>query len=397
MIERASFTPPKLFPPSGYLEEGLIETAMNPLLRERHSAGLAGATGRSPRRTLRVAIVGGTGAVGSTVRKVLEERSFPIGDLTVFTSPRSAGGSVEFAGKQYPCQLLSEEAIQGFDIAICAAGSAVTREWAEKFRAAGAVFIDKSSELRGRQDVPLVVPEVNPDALAEHKGLVASPNCSTIQLVVAVNPIFQQVGIERIVVSTYQSVSGTGHRAEEELERQSRAFIEKRPIESSVYPHQIAFNVIPQVEIFKGDLDGADGYSTEEQKIANETRRILIGNDPEAPRRLKISATCARVPVVISHSESINIQTRDELAPEDCRALLAESPGLKVVDEPASSKYPMPIEAAGRDEVLVGRIRRDPSHDRCLNLWVVGDNLRKGAATNAVQIAEKLIEDDRLN
>lgn len=341
----------------------------------------------------RVAVIGARGAVGSTVLKVLEERGFPVGDLQVFSSPRSAGELVEFAGESFSCQVLNETAIEGFDIAICAAGSTVTREWAPKFARAGCVFIDKSSELRQREDVPLVVPEVNPGDLKIHHGEVASPNCSTIQLVVAINPIFQAVGIERLIVSTYQSVSGTGVYAEEELRQQSDAVLNDEAVEPNVYPHQIAFNVLPQVEVFGGELDGESGYTTEEQKIANETRRILkeFGGG-----ELPVSATCARVPVMISHSESVNVQTRGELSPDGCRELLAEAAGVTVVDDPDAGSYPMAIDAAGQDQVLVGRIRRDPSHPRCLNLWIVGDNLRKGAATNAVQIAESLVEQDLL-
>jgi aspartate-semialdehyde dehydrogenase len=231
--------------------------------------------------------------------------------------------------------------------------------------------------------VPLVVAEVNPEALDGHGGIVANPNCSTMQMVVALKPIVDAAGIERIVVSTYQSVSGTGQRAVEELHDQSEAVVEADEIAPpAVYPHQIAFNVIPQVETFK---DG-DDYTTEERKMMAETRKIL------GSEGIGISATCARVPVYTGHSESINIQTRDPLSPEECRELLARAPGVVVVDEPASGRYPLAIDAAGRDEVLVGRIRRDPSHERCLNLWVVGDNLRKGAATNAVQLAELLAE-----
>jgi aspartate-semialdehyde dehydrogenase len=231
------------------------------------------------------------------------------------------------------------------------------------------------------EHVPLVVAEVNPDALAGHNGIVANPNCSTMQMVVALKPILDAAGIERIVVSTYQSVSGTGQRAVEELHDQSEAVIEADEITPpGVYPHQIAFNVIPQVESFK---DG-DDYTTEERKMMGETRKILGTED------IGISATCARVPVYTGHSESINIQTRDPLSPEQCRELLSGAPGVVVVDDPHNAIYPLAIDAAGRDDVMVGRIRLDPSHERCLNLWVVGDNLRKGAATNAVQLAELL-------
>jgi aspartate-semialdehyde dehydrogenase len=234
------------------------------------------------------------------------------------------------------------------------------------------------------ENVPLVIPEVNPDAAEAHQGLVANPNCTTMEMVVALAPIQRQVGIERLVVSTYQSVSGTGRNAVEELRHQSLDVLSGEPAVVEVFPHQVAFNVVPQVETFR---DG-DDYTTEERKVMAETRKILGVSEDE----LRISATCVRVPVVTGHSESVNVQTRDELSPEECRELLASAPGVVVVDDPAEGIYPLPTAVAGRDEVLVGRIRRDPSHERCLNLWVVGDNLRKGAATNAVQVAELLHE-----
>ncbi len=233
------------------------------------------------------------------------------------------------------------------------------------------------------ENVPLVVSEVNPEALASHDGIVANPNCTTMQMVVALKPILDAVGIERIVMSSYQSVSGTGKDAVDELHAQTKAIATgEEPPEPSVYPHRIAYNVVPQVEKFK---DG-DDYTTEERKVMAETRKILGRDD------IGISATCVRVPVLVGHSESINIQTRDSLSPEECRELLAAAPGVVVVDNPADGLYPLATDVAGRDDVLVGRIRRDPSHERCLNLWVVGDNLRKGAATNAVQLAELIGE-----
>jgi aspartate-semialdehyde dehydrogenase len=241
--------------------------------------------------------------------------------------------------------------------------------------------VDNSSRWRMEEEVPLVVAEVNAEALEGHRGIVANPNCSTMQMVIALKPILDEAGIERIVVSTYQSVSGTGQRAVEELHDQSEAVLEAQELpRPSVYPHQIAFNVIPQVEKFaKGD-----DYTTEERKMMAETRKILGHDD------VGISATCVRVPVYTGHSESVNVQTRHPLSPEECRELLSRAPGVVVVDDPTTGLYPLAIDVAGRDDVLVGRIRRDPSHERCLNLWVVGDNLRKGAATNAVQLAELL-------
>jgi aspartate-semialdehyde dehydrogenase len=230
-------------------------------------------------------------------------------------------------------------------------------------------------------DVPLVVAEVNPEALDGHRGIVANPNCSTMQMVIALKPILDAAGIERLVVSTYQSVSGTGQRAVEELHEQTEAVLEAQELPSpAVYPHQIAFNVIPQVETFKE----GDDYTTEERKVMAETRKILGRED------IGISATCVRVPVYTGHSESVNVQTREPLSPEDCRDVLSGAPGVVVVDDPHDALYPLAVDVAGRDDVLIGRIRRDPSHERCLNLWVVGDNLRKGAATNAVQLAELL-------
>jgi aspartate-semialdehyde dehydrogenase len=333
------------------------------------------------RMSLRVAVVGATGAVGSTILGVMRERSFPAAEVVPFASERSAGRTIDHGDVDLEVQALSPESIQGYDVALFSAGGAVSREWAPRFAESGCVVIDNSSTWRMEDHVPLVVAEVNPEALDGHQGIVANPNCSTMQMVMALKPIHDAAVIERIVISTYQSTSGTGQRAVEELHDQARAVLEADEIESSVYPHQIAFNVLPQVETFK---DG-DDYTTEERKMMAETRKIL------GDESIALSATCVRVPVYNGHSESVNVQTRDSLSPERCREVLAAFPGVVVVDEPAAGRYPMPIEAAGRDEVLVGRIRRDPSHERCLNMWVVSDNLRKGAATNAVQLAELLL------
>jgi aspartate-semialdehyde dehydrogenase len=336
---------------------------------------------------MRVAVVGATGAVGSTILGVMRERSFPAGEIVPFASERSAGRRIDYGDQDLEVQALSDDSIQGFDIALFSAGGTRSEEWAPRFRDAGAVVVDNSSFWRMHDDVPLVVAEVNPEALERHNGIIANPNCSTMQMVVALKPILDAVGIERLVVSTYQSVSGTGQKAVEELHDQAEAVINARELPApGVYPHQIAFNVLPQVETFK---DG-DDYTTEERKMMAETRKIL------GDESIRISATCARVPVYTGHSESVNIETRDALSPDQCRELLASAPGVIVVDDPANGIYPLAIDAAGRDDVLVGRIRRDPSHDRCLNLWVVGDNLRKGAATNAVQLAEILHERDLL-
>jgi aspartate-semialdehyde dehydrogenase len=330
---------------------------------------------------MRVAVVGATGAVGSTILGVMRERGFPAEEIVPFASERSAGRSIDHGDGRLQVQALSAESIEGFDLALFSAGSGISAEWAPRFAEAGAVVVDNSSQWRMQEDVPLVVSEVNPEALDAHNGIVANPNCSTMQMVVALKPILDSAGIERLVISTYQSVSGTGQRAVEELHDQTAAILNAKELAPpEVYPHQIAFNVLPQVEKFS---DG-DDYTTEERKMMFETRKILGRED------MGISATCARVPVYTGHSESVNVQTRDPMSPEECRELLSGAPGVVVVDDPANGIYPLAIDAAGRDDVLVGRIRRDPSHERCLNLWIVGDNLRKGAATNAVQVAELL-------
>ena len=330
---------------------------------------------------MRVAVVGATGAVGTTILEVMRERTFPFDELVPFASERSAGRKLDYGDTQLEVQPLNDDTIQGFDLALFSAGGARSEEWAPRFRDAGATVVDNSSFWRMHDDVPLVVSEVNPEALEGHNGIVANPNCSTMQMVVALKPILDAVGIERLVISTYQSVSGTGQKAVEELTNQAHTLLhEQDPPAPEVYAHQIAFNVLPHVESFK---DG-DDYTTEERKMMAETRKILGRDD------IGISATCARVPVYVGHSESVNVQTRDPLSPEECRELLAGAPGLTVVDNPGDGLYPLAIDAAGRDDVLVGRIRRDPSHERCLNLWIVGDNLRKGAATNAVQLGELL-------
>ncbi len=333
----------------------------------------------------RVGVLGATGAVGSTLLKVLAERGFPAREVVALTSERSAGTAVDYNGGQLECLAISPEAITGLDIVLSSAGGAVSAEWAPRMADAGAVVVDNTSYWRMYDDVPLVVAEVNPDAAADHpRGIVANPNCSTMQMVVALAPVHRAVGIERIIVSTYQSVSGTGRRAIEELTTQAHAFLHGSSAPAEVYPHQIAFNVLPQVETFK---DG-DDYTTEERKMMAETHKILgVG-----PDELGISATCVRVPVIAGHAESVNIALREDLSPDDCREILSAAPGVRVVDAPGEGLYPLPLDAAGQDDVLVGRVRRDPSAERCLNLWIAGDNLRKGAATNAVQVAEILVE-----
>src|SRR5215210_6248150 len=330
---------------------------------------------------MRVAVVGATGAVGQTMLEVLHERAFPADEVVPFASERSAGRSIPWGDSSLTAVTLDDETIQGFDMALFSAGSKVSEEWAPRFADAGAVVVDNSSQWRMHEDVPLVVSEVNPETLDRHKGIVANPNCTTMQMVVALGPIRKQAGIERLVMSSYQAVSGTGQRAIEELQNQVDAQMHAKEMPAPVvYPHQIAFNVLPQVEAFKE----GDDYTTEERKRMRETRKILGEDD------IGVSATCVRVPVFTGHSVSANVQTRDPLSPEECRELLSGAPGLTVIDDPADGLYPTALDAAGRDDVLVGRIRRDPSHERCLNLWIVGNNLRKGAATNAVQVAELL-------
>src|SRR5438067_3558297 len=331
---------------------------------------------------MRVAVVGATGAVGSTVLGVMRERTFYADEVVPFASDRSAGRTIDYGDQELDVRGLSEEAIQPFDLALFSAGAAVSGEWAPRFAQAGAVVVDNSSRWRMNEGVPLVVSEVNPDDLTDHRGIVANPNCSTMQMVVALKPLRDAAGIERLVITTMQSVSGTGQRAVEELHDQTRAVIEAAEIPApAIYPHQIAFNVIPQAGSFPPDSDSTD----EELKLVNETRKILGRPD------IAVSATCTRVPVYTGHSESVNVQTREALSAEDCRELLASAPGITVLDDPADGVYPLALDAAGRDEVLVGRIRQDPSHERCLNLFIVGDNLRKGAATKAVQVAELLV------
>jgi aspartate-semialdehyde dehydrogenase len=328
-------------------------------------------------------VVGATGAVGSIMLRVLEERRFPASEVVPFASERSVGRRLAFGGGELEVRALTPEDIQGFDIAIFSAGGSTSGEWAPRFAEAGCVVVDNSSRWRMEAGVPLVVSEVNPDDLDNHRGIVANPNCSTMQMVVALKPIDVVAGIERLVITTMQSVSGTGQKAVEGLHAETEAALEAKEIPPpTAYPHQIAFNVIPQAGNFP---EGSD-YTDEELKLVNETRKILGRPD------IAVSATCTRVPVYTSHSESVNVQTREPLSADDCRALLARSPGLTVLDDPAQALYPLAIDAAGRDDVLVGRIREDPSHPRALNLFVVADNLRKGAATNAVQIAELLVE-----
>jgi aspartate-semialdehyde dehydrogenase len=328
----------------------------------------------------RVAVVGATGQVGSLMLRLLRERSFPAREVVAFASERSVGRELDDGGV---VQALSEESIQGFDLALFSAGGSTSGEWAPRFVEAGAIVVDNSSRWRMSEEVPLVVAEVNPDALEGHRGIVANPNCSTMQMVVALKPVYDAAGIERLVISTYQAVSGTGKKAVDELLNQSHALLHEMQIpEPQAYAHQIAFNALPHA----GSFPPGDDHTDEERKLIDETRKILGDSD------IRVSATCVRVPVVNGHSEAVNVQTREPLSPEQARSLLEEAPGVRVLDDPANALYPLATRASGSDDVFVGRIRRDPGHERALDLWIVADNLRKGAATNAVQIAELLHE-----
>lgn len=334
----------------------------------------------SSMNSCKVAVVGASGMVGVKMREVLEEREFPVSELKLLASERSAGRVFPFKGEEVKVEKLGHDSFDGIDFALFSAGGTVSLEYAPSAVEAGAVVIDNSSAFRMDDNVPLVVPEVNPGALSGHSGIIANPNCSTIQMVVVLKPLHDAAVIKRIVVSTYQAVSGTGKSAVEELEAQTSDYMMNDEIKPFVYPHQIAFNVLPHIDVFE-----ENGYTKEEMKMVFETRKIF-GDDSIA-----ISPTCARVPVFVSHSESVNIETERPLTAERARELLSNAPGVAVVDEPAGNRYPLAVDCAGRDECFVGRLREDPSVKNGLNMWIVSDNLRKGAALNAVQIAELLV------
>jgi aspartate-semialdehyde dehydrogenase len=331
-----------------------------------------------------IAIVGATGAVGEQLREVLEDRDFPVGELRLLASERSAGQYLPFQSKQIRVGILKEDSFKDIDIALFSAGGTVSAKFVPAAVAAGAVVVDNTAFFRMEPDIPLVVPEVNAKEIANYKnrGIVANPNCSTIQMVVALKPIHDAARIKRIVVSTYQSVSGAGRIAMEELSQQVTALFNGRELKKEKFPHQIAFNCIPQIDVFM-----EDGYTKEEWKMIQETRKIL--GEPNLP----VTATTVRVPVFLSHSESVNVETRVKLSAAETKRILREAPGVIVVDEPENNVYPTPIDASGKDATYVGRIREDASVANGLNLWVVSDNLRKGAALNAVQIAEILVRD----
>lgn len=328
-----------------------------------------------------VAVVGATGAVGNEMIAVLEERNFPVERLRLFASERSEGKTLQFEGSEIPVETLKEDSFNGIDIALFSAGAERSKIWAPIAVKSGCVVVDNSSQWRMDSEVPLVVPEVNAHDLRWHKGIIANPNCSTIQMVVALKPIHDAVRIKRVVVTTFQAVSGTGKKAMDELLQQTTDLLNFREIRRNVYPHQIAFNVLPHIDKFL-----ENGYTKEEMKMVNETKKIMGDNS------IRVTATTVRVPIFRGHSESVNIETEKKITANEVRSILSKAPGVIVFDAPEKNVYPLPIDVAGKDEVYVGRIREDESIDNGINMWIVADNLRKGAALNAVQIAEELIK-----
>lgn len=327
-----------------------------------------------------VAVMGATGAVGTCFLKILEERKFPIKNLKLLASEKSKGKKLKFGGKLYPVEVLTHDSFAGIDIVLSSAGASRSLEFLPSAVKAGAVCIDNTSAFRMDKDIPLVVPEVNAHRIKEHKGIIANPNCSTIQMVVALFPLHKVAKIRRIVVTTYQSVSGAGQKKIQELWDQSKDFLARKPMKPVEFPYPIAFNLIPQIDVF---LDS--GYTKEEVKMVNETKKIMEDDG------IKVNATCVRVPVFYAHSESVNIETEKHITRNEAKKILEKAPGVIVVDDPENRSYPMPIYAEGKDETFVGRIRQDESVTNGLSMWVVSDNIRKGAALNAVQIAEYLI------
>lgn len=336
-------------------------------------------------RRLNIAVVGATGAVGETILKVLEERCFPLENLYVLASARSAGQTVEFRGQSYDVEDLANFNFSDADIALFSAGSSVSEIFVPRATEAGCIVIDNTSCFRYEEDVPLVIPEVNAHRIADYptRGIIANPNCSTIQMLVALKPLHDAVGIDRINIATYQAVSGTGKKAVSELINQMGELLNGRPIQAEVYPQQIAFNVLPHIDDFQDN-----GYTREEMKLVWETKKILEDD------RILVNPTTVRVPVLYGHSEAVHLELKAPLSADEARSILKQAPGLVVVDDLDAGEYPTPVtHAVGQNEVFVGRIREDISHPRGLNLWIVADNIRKGAATNAVQIAEILQSD----
>ncbi|KGF72247.1 aspartate-semialdehyde dehydrogenase [Neosynechococcus sphagnicola sy1] len=331
-------------------------------------------------RSYRVAILGATGAVGTELLDLLASRNFPIADLKLLASPRSAGCQLSFQGECLPVEVVTEQSFDQVDLVLASAGASTSRLWAAKAVAAGAVVIDNSSAFRLNPEVPLVVPEVNPQAAATHEGIIANPNCTTILLSLAVWPLHRVQPIQRLVVATYQSASGAGARAMEELKNQAQAILQGEAPQSEIFPYPLAFNLFPH----NSQLND-QGYCEEELKMVNETRKIF------ATPNLRVTATCVRVPVLRAHSEAINLEFSQPFAVEKARSILSQAPGIKLVEDWQANYFPMPMEASGQDAVLVGRIRQDISHACGLELWLSGDQIRKGAALNAVQIAELLV------
>ena len=331
-----------------------------------------------------VAVVGATGAVGEEFLRILESRKFPVKELRLLASKRSAGKKMRFCGADYTVQELTKHLFQGIKIALFSAGASISREYVPYAIESGAVCVDNSSAFRMDDDVPLIVPEVNPQDISKHHGVIANPNCSTIQMVVALKPIHDVAKIRRIVVSTYQSVSGAGLKAVDELQRETASILAgKNDFQRKLFPHQIAFNVLPQIPQSNAFLP--NGYTSEEIKMVNETKKIMGDNN------IRVTATTVRVPVIRCHSESVNIETEKKITAAEVKRLLSKAPGVTLMDDPTNQVYPLATFAAGKDDVFVGRIREDESIEKGINLWIVSDNLRKGAALNAIQIAEKLL------
>jgi len=333
----------------------------------------------------KVAILGATGAVGTELLELLESRDFPVSELKLLASPRSAGRTMAFKGENLPVEVLDENSFQGVDIVLASAGGSTSKAWASKAVAAGAVVIDNSSAFRMDASVPLVIPEVNPAAASTHRGIIANPNCTTILMAVAVWPLHQVQPVQRLVAATYQSASGAGARAMEEVKQQATAILQGETPKAEIFPYPLAFNLFPH----NSKLTEL-GYCEEEMKMVNETRKIF------GDSQIRITATCVRVPVLRAHSEAINLEFREPFPVEKAREILSQAPGVKLVEDWQANYFPMPFEASGRDEVLVGRIRQDISHPCGLELWLSGDQIRKGAALNAVQIAELLVSKNQV-
>jgi aspartate-semialdehyde dehydrogenase len=328
-----------------------------------------------------IAVVGATGAVGRRMLATLDERNFPVGRLSLLASTRSVGHELTFRGQRIKVRELRENSFEGIDIALFSAGGSISKKYAPIAVKSGCVAIDNSSAWRMEKDVPLIVPEVNPSALGEKFGIIANPNCSTIQMVVALKPIHDRYRIRRVIVSTYQSVSGSGQKGIEELKQQSRNILDGKSVQNNFYPHQIAFNCLPHIDVFM-----ENGYTKEEMKMVNETHKILGDNT------IEVAPTAVRVPVFNSHSETVSVETELPMNVNEIKDLLSSSPGISLMDNPEKNEYPLAVDACGKGDVFVGRVRGDLTRDNVINFWVVSDNLLKGAAYNAVQIAELVLK-----